>query len=82
MKDPAEMYYWVSVISALDLIIILGVVLGVFTLSLTIMNIFQRPEHQKLWIKLSILLAIVTFIFVLAWVFIPPVDYIRAIYRS
>lgn len=82
MNYPAEMYYWVNVVAALDLIIILGVVLGVFSLSFTIMNIFQSPEHQKVWIKLYIILAIVTFIFVLAWIFIPPIDYIRAIYRS
>ena len=82
MKDPAEMYYWVSVVAALDLIIILGVVLGVLSLSFTIMNIFQRPEHQKVWIKLSIILAIVTFIFILAWVFIPPVEYVKALYIS
>lgn len=82
MNTPAEMYYWVSVVAALDLIIILGVVLGAFSLSFTIMNIFQSPEHQKVWIKLSIITAIVTFIFIIAWIFIPPVDYIRAIYRS
>lgn len=82
MNYPAEMYYWTSIIRALDLIIILGVFLGCFTLSFTVLNIFQKPEQQKLWIKISISLAIVTFIFILAWVFIPPVEYIKALYAS
>lgn len=82
MNYPAEMYYWISVIRALDLIIILGAVLGCFTLSFTILNIFQKPEQQKLWIKISIPLAIVTFIFILGWIFIPPVEYVKALYVS
>lgn len=82
MNYPAEMYYWTSIIRALDLIIILGAFLGCFTLSFTVLNIFQKPEQQKLWIKISISLAIVTFIFILAWVFIPPVEYIKALYAS
>ena len=82
MNYPAEMYYWISVIRALDLIIILGATLGCFVLSFTVLNIFQKPEQQKLWIKISIPLAIVTFIFILAWVFIPPVEYVKALYIS
>lgn len=44
---PAEMYYWISVVRALELIILLGGVICPCGIPFCIMFMFERPEYKK-----------------------------------
>lgn len=77
---PAEMYYWISVVRALGLIILIGSILCAYGIFVCVMVMIEKPEHRKKFIKGTVALSILLIILALAWVFIPPVEFIRAYY--
>ena len=79
---PAEMYYQISVVRALELVILLGGVICPCGILFCIMFMLEKPEYKKTCIKAIVALVILTFIFILAWIFIPSVDFIRAYYGA
>ena len=79
---PAEMYYWVSVVRALELIILIGSILCAYGIFMCVMGMIEKPEHRKKFIKGTVALSILLIILALTWIFIPPVEFIRAYYGA
>lgn len=77
---PAEMYYWVSVVRALELVILISSILCAYGIFICVMVMIEKPKHRKKFIKDTVALSILLIILALAWIFIPPVEFIRAYY--
>ena len=79
---PPEMYYWVSVVKALELIILIGGILSAYGIFICAMVMIEKLQHKKTYISIIVALSILTLIFALVWIFIPSVDFIRAYYGA
>lgn len=77
---PAEMYYWISVVRVIELIILIGSILCAYGIFMYVMVMIEKPEHKKTYSKGTVALSILLVILALAWIFIPPVEFIRAYY--
>lgn len=78
-----NMEYWIGVVNVLTPASFAITVVGVFTASLLLIEIYApmtKTEPSKL--KVPIIIATtVTILFFLLWIFVPSVDAIRAMYR-
>ena len=78
-----NMEYWIGVVNVLTPASFAITVVGAFTASLLLIEIYApMTKTDRSTLKISVLVAtVITVLFFLLWVFIPSVDAIRAMYR-
>lgn len=82
MNAPAEMYYWISVIRGITLMVTLGMLGSFCAVPFCVMLMFEKPDTSKFWFRMAIVALISSIIFTLTWIFIPTTEFIKAYYEG
>lgn len=79
---PAEMYYWISVIRGITLMVTLGMIGSFCAIPFCIMLMFEKPNISKFWFRMAIVALIFSIVFTLTWIFLPTTEFIKAYYEG